>query len=209
MPQGQGFIVRLCIEDPKTGQTTVAATPFVDLPNIVLPRKAFTLNLYSDDPTKVIWQDHGWFYDTQIQFYYYEYTDHVELKCAKWKITGINRTRVTEASQEFYSLSATPFQESLLGHVRAEVQVDPNVVWRKFIQINYFITAAPEYVKDYLDSYTIAEDHSGQAITNVTNGYGLFAIIATNGRQGFGLDPVSLDSLADGRFTRQLKFVKW
>ncbi|MCX6225654.1 MAG: hypothetical protein NTV01_13040, partial [Bacteroidia bacterium] len=194
LPQGQGFIVRLCIEDPKTGQTTVAATPFVDLPNIRLPRKAFTLNLYSDDPTKIIWQDHGWVYDTQVKFYYYEYTDREVLKYVSWRITGINRTRVEGVSQEFYSYMATPFQESLLGHVRAEIQQDPDVVRRKFSHIDYFITAAPGFVKDYLETYTISADHSGQAVSNVTNGYGLFAIVATNGREGFGLDPRSLDS---------------
>ncbi|MFA5816318.1 MAG: hypothetical protein WC865_11925 [Bacteroidales bacterium] len=209
LPQGQGFIVRLCIEDPKTGQTTVAATPFVDLPNIVLPRKAFTLNLYDEEPARVIWQDHGWFYDTQVQFYYYEFTDHTELKSIKWRITGINRNQVQDISQDFYCYSATPFQESLLGHVRAEIQEDTNVVWRKFSHINYFITAAPGFVQDYQETYAISADHSGQAITNVTNGYGLFAIVATNGRQGFGLDPKSMDSLSNGRFTKHLKFVKW
>ena len=209
MPLGQGFFVRVCIEDPKTGQTTVAATPFVDLPNIVLPRKVFTLNLYESDPTKIIWQDHGWYYDTQVQFFYSEYTDHQELKSVQWRISGINRIPVLESNQDFYSYTATPFQESLLGHVRAEIREDPGVVWRKFSHINYFITAAPGYVQDYQDTYEISSDHSGQAITNVTNGYGLFAIVATNGRQGFGLDPKSLDSLCGGRYTRKLKFVRW
>jgi hypothetical protein len=83
------------------------------------------------------------------------------------------------------------------------------VVWRKFRQIKYFITAAPGFVNDYQETYAISADHSGQAISNVTNGYGIFAIVATNGREGFGLDPRSLDSLAFGRFTGKLKFVRW
>ena len=64
-------------------------------------------------------------------------------------------------------------------------------------------------MRDYRESYSITADLSGQAITNVTNGYGIFAIVAKNGRQGFGLDLQSLDSLSNGRFTKQLKFVKW
>jgi hypothetical protein len=209
MPQGQGYILRLCIEDPETGQTTVAATPFVDLPNIVLPRKAFTLNLYDKDPARIIWQDHGWFYDTQVQFYYSEYVDHEEQKFIQWRVTGISRTPAEGGVQQFYSYTATPFQESLLGHVRAGISDNPAVVWRKFRQIKYFITAAPGFVNDYQETYAISADHSGQAISNVTNGYGIFAIVATNGREGFGLDPRSLDSLAFGRFTGKLKFVRW
>ena len=206
---GQGFVVRLGIENPKTRQTTVATTPFVDMPNILLPRKAFTLNLYAKDPSRVIWQDHGWYYTTQIQFYYSEYTDHEEIKCATWRISGINRTEVLNGPLKFYVYTATPFQEGLLGHVRAQISDDPKVVWRKFREINYYITASPNFVQDYMESYSISSDHSGQAITNVTDGYGLFAIVSTNGRKGFGLDPVSQDSLANGRITKKLKFVRW
>ena len=209
VPQGQGYFVRVTIENPKTGQTTVATTPFVDMPNILIPRKAFTLNLYDRENSKIIWQDHGWFYDSQIQFYYIEFTDHEEIKSVGWRITGINRTRVEIPVMEFYSYTATPFGENLLGHVGAEIKDSPDVIWRKFSHIDYSIVAAPEFVKEYLDSYFISADHAGQPTTNVTNGNGLFALIARNGRSGFHLDFNSRDSLSRGRFTKHLKFVKW
>ncbi len=209
VPLGQGFFVRATLENPKTGQTTVATTPFVDMPNILIPRKAFTLNLYDKENSKIIWQDHGWFYDTQVTFHYIEFTDQEQAKSVSWRITGINRERVEDQVREFYSYTATPFGENLLGHVGAEIQKNTAVIWRKFSHIDYSIVAAPGFVKEYLDSYFISADHAGQPITNITNGNGLFALIARNGRTGFKLDLNSLDSLSKGRFTKHLKFVKW
>jgi len=209
LPQGQGFLLRITVEDPATGATAVAATPFVDPPNILRPRNPLILNLFDEEPTKIIWQDHGWHYELLIQFFYHEYTDQLITKSIEWPIAGINRIKIHENQLDFYQLVATPFTETLLGHVGAGIPQDEVVTWRKFDHIDFTIKAAPGFFKDYLDSYQIAADHSGQALTNVTNGYGLFAMIATNGRKGFHLDPTSLDSLANGRYTRGLKFVKW
>ena len=58
----------------------------------------------------------------------------------------------------------------------------------------------------YRSVYAISDDYHGAGYTNIKNGFGLFTTYSSTGVYGLVLGPQELDSLASGKYTRNLKF---
>ena len=211
---GQNFQIRICIENYNefTRQYTysIATSPLIDRPNILNPRYSFLLALYSEQETKLEWQDHGWFYQPSIDFYYQDFNGtHWIDKKIRMPIFQTNRIRVVYGLNEFYYFTNIPFNPDLYRRIGARIDPDEQVQARRFIKMDLVIQAVDPIVKDYIETYTNSSDQMGQPVSNIINGYGVFSVVSAAYVKGFGLDPRSMDSLSLGKYTRHLKFISW
>jgi hypothetical protein len=84
-----------------------------------------------------------------------------------------------------------------------------NTITRKFISLDLIFLKGDEYYKDYFDTYEHDGNQDVPIKGNIINGYGLFTMIRVSRYEDMTLNQESLDSLAMGKITGKLGFVRW
>lgn len=96
----------------------------------------------------------------------------------------------------------------LLAKYKMDIPLDPSVKYRLFDHIDIILITGSCVFYDYLDLQIMADDYGGGTISNVINGYGIFALKHQTSITGIRFGPISMDSLVNGRFTKDLGFIR-
>jgi len=99
--------------------------------------------------------------------------------------------------QKFYSL------------IRGGIKDNPEIEYRTFIGLDIFsYTAGAEFI-DYIKTYN-ADTDPYEALSNIfNNGIGMLATYTKDSITNLKLDQKTIDSLADGQYTKDLKFIPY
>ena len=86
------------------------------------------------------------------------------------------------------------------------IEEDANIEFRTFNNIEFSIFNADKEYYNYIN-YSDTQIDMVQKFTNIKNGIGFFSTIARTVKSGVYLKHQSLDSLANGQYTKHLKFI--
>jgi hypothetical protein len=207
----EGFQVRIIGVVGDSGEVVTAQTIYHEPPEILLPLPSHKteLTLYGQDRTRVMWVDNLGTkqYELEIRVNYINnYPDHKEPAGTTCRYYYFSK-RTPEDTEEI-TLSHIVFGDELFDDLAARVPVDTLVLYRTFTTIDFTINCYSQEILDYQESCLITADRSGRPLTNVVGGLGFFTLNITSAHKGYELDHISYDSLAFGRFTRDLGFFR-
>jgi hypothetical protein len=80
---------------------------------------------------------------------------------------------------------------------------------RKFVSLDLILYGGSTAIKTFIDSYYSENDHGYKLWNCFLNGIGLFAIKSHTSITDLNIGQVTLDSLALGQYTKELKFSRW
>ena len=202
------LVVRIWPEDEIISAQQIYITP----PEILSPRtsKQTRLSLYGGEPTRIKWVDKFGFqkYVLIIRFNYIErFINHQD--------TVTYDQEFTKDSQKTMPGSTTGnilhiFEgDMFLKKIGSSLKSSDGLVNRSFVSIDIVICCLSKAFCDYTETNAIAADRLGKPVSNIVGGMGVFTYKAQAQQKGYLMDPVSLDSLVKGQYTKLLKFVKW
>lgn len=138
-------------------------------------------------------------FDVQLFFNYVEVKNGVSVqKTAVWDMAkNIDKNEVKKNGIDF------------LGFVKSKIDEDPDAI-RIFKNIDFKVTAAADEISDYINivqaNLGITSSQEVPKYSNLSEGYGVFSNIKESINSGISLTPITMDSLRDGRFTKNLNF---
>lgn len=203
---------RLNIYNRTNGQTTSSITAALNNINVtipqVLPGSTITVPLYNAAPYKVKFSTdaEAAVYNLTIKFNYTEFpnnnpTDFV-YKSVDWSLG--NFTNTGNGGNIEVDLSG----DDLFSLIGSTIPLN-NTVNRRFSSLSFIFTSGAEPFYTYI---TVNQPPSGivQSIpdyTNIENGKGIFSSRYIKRIEGGNLDSKGLDSLKNGRYTKELRFI--
>ncbi len=174
-------------------------------PRIVSPiPTAKTFNLCDTIPYHIdFYASDQYYYDLRCKVYYYELTN----------------VRV-EKSYEFIYLNNIPTENGIHSQAILPNQFfqrfaekfpkSQEVLQREYISCDFIINKGSQSLKTFMTTYNSDNDQGYKLWNCFHNGIGLFALKSYTTRTGMKMDPRTSDSLAIGRYTKELKFIrKW
>jgi hypothetical protein len=203
---------KLNIYNRNSGNTTSSKTIVLD--NIAVqnpfpvPGSTNTIALTNSTPYKVKFyaEPDAAVYNLTVRFFYSEAPvtnpTATVLKYADWVQTDITNTANSSAIKE---LELT--QDGLYQLLQSELTVDASMV-RKFVTLHFNFTSGAETFYTYVqvNAPPTGIVQSIPDFTNIENGKGIFSSRYIKNVTGLNLDSRSLDSLFNGRFTKDLRF---
>lgn len=204
----EGFThLKMQIVSDEIPEPTLVIEKVFRKPKILQPsRFGGQLNLYSTSKwSTLIWNppSEAEYHEISFTLFYSELIDGLVIdKVIKWSFTDPileiegNKQMVLDGDRFMRNIS-----RKLSGD---DVQ---NV--KKLNTITLSFLSGSESIKDYFNSYDIAADHNGQPISNVVNGLGVVGVYTKQEVTDLELTAEGYDSLAHGRITRHLNFVKY
>jgi len=207
-----GFQIRLLVRIPGENLLLSAQQTYYSPPEILSPRipSQTRLSLYSAEVPRIKWVDKYGFprYVLVIRFNYINrFLDSEQTRM--FDIYFNEQSQVHSPDEKSGTIFHIFEGDDFLRRIANGIPADPAVINRSFESIDIIITGLTKEYCDYEETNQIASDRSGQPVTNIVGGMGLFALKVKSQRNGYLLDPSSLDSLIKGRYTKELKFVKW
>ncbi len=198
---------------PGLGQTLVSSViEYVDPPKILAPKQGLLtyMNFYPA-PVEVRFED-------PPEFVRYEL--HVRLTVFNILTTGdtvvqvvdklfTRNTENTGRPRLFSSISVNVPGDLLLTEVRQQIRSNDGVDYRMAGDFEIHLWTGSREYYDYIDLNRMADDFGGRSITNISGGAGVFGFRYLTRIDHLHLGQVTLDSLVNGRFTRNLKFKSW
>jgi hypothetical protein len=197
--------MRLVVKSPQFTEPVYGRIPLIHMPRRGYPRKPATFNLYSTLNNGVsgsIDIKEVRYASLICQFRYREFTDH-------WADRSVEFVVKKDIAPLMPGLSIRLTEENLFNRLKINIPVDTAVAIRIFKKLKFTLITTDVFFEDYYHTFVNAGDHDLTVYTNLTNGYGLFACARTARFADMDLDPVTLDSLCNGRMTKQLKFKSW
>ncbi len=180
-----------------TAQTTLIEKPRITKPNagsvLSFPEIGFATFRWLGDENSTI-------HDATLIFNYLEFEGtNFEEKSVKWTIAkNSEETEIDQEGLDFY------------GFLSSSIDANP-AKQRQFMSIDFVVTSGDQDIADYVNVVSanlgITSSQDIPTFTNLSEGYGLFSNIATSKLLGVGLSPITLDSIRDGRFTKDLNFL--
>ena len=164
---------------------------------------------YSEQPFWMEWLDTNAdnYFEIVVRMHYTDflYDDQRDM-VAEWSLTGINvnMTSFPGGDRKVYSYYFRP--ENFYAQVSTAIVKDPLVEARVCRNVDFIVKSANREMEYYRSVYAISDDYHGAGYTNIKNGFGLFTTYSSTGVYGLVLGPQELDSLASGKYTRNLKF---
>ncbi len=202
------------VEIPGQAELTESITRLKSEPKIVNPSGNFKkVYFFGEYPFYMEWTHDSpdSYFEIKVVMRYREILFSGEEREAEtfWVLKGIqvNETSLSGSSRAFYSYYFRP--ENFYSQIRAAIQPDPEVHWRKINDIDFIILTSDGAVKSYNEIDKITDDYRGASFTNITNGLGLFSSYNTKGVYNQLLGTREMDSLTDGSYTKHLNFNKW
>ena len=208
----EGFQVRLVATVGDPGQLVTAQHIYHEAPAILKPRQGrwTMISMYGDDPVTIEWNDKFGFkkYEVEIRLAYQNhFTDHAELASVSTFFYEISRNQSID--QIVKTITHYLYPSDFYRGIGVRIPDNSDVEWRSFVSFDIILHCLSKEFCDYLETSQIAADRSGQPVSNVVGGLGLFSLAISSELTGLMLDNQSIDSLADGQYTRLLGFKKW
>ncbi len=195
---------------PGYQDTVRSVTRLRTIPKLTQPRNNFMkVYFYSEEPFWMQWSDTNTenMFEILVRVHYTDflYDDKREM-VAEWVLTGIevNMTGFPGGERKVYSYYFRP--ENFYSQIRNEIKEDPEVEARVCNKLDFVVLSSNRELEYYRNIYEISDDYHGAGYTNISNGYGLFTNYSSIGIYNMGLGQTELDSLAKGRYTKDLKF---
>ena len=189
-----------------------ATVDYYDPPNFIAPKQGIrTIRDFYPNPVEVKIEDPIEFnkYELHVLFHYTEVLASGDTLQKFVDKTLIKPSENYHLERSHAVLTFFVSGDLLFAQMMMSIKPNPEVEFRVPDQIELVLyTGSPEFF-DYVDLNIMADDYGGKAITNVVNGQGVFALKYKTKVNNIFLGPITLDSLRYGRFTRDLKFVRW
>lgn len=205
--QGENMEYHLLVVIPEFDQAVFASAAIPPGPGITTNiRSGEKINLYNYfvHPKSVVVRSNPVFFtEFGIEFRYREKIS------GEWYLRSFDYSRQYQPgiSVSVDSIKLTP--EWVFRRFANEIKDNSRVTQRRFssMSVNQKLIS-PEY-GHYLNSFTYSPDLYNHLFTNIVGGKGLFAAFAADSISGILFSEQMLDSLAEGQYTRHLKFPKW
>ncbi|TSA39053.1 MAG: DUF4249 family protein [Porphyromonadaceae bacterium] len=208
----EGYTIRLIVNIPEIQAYCSANQIYHSAPQIILPRPSFQtkMNLYNGEPQQIKWEDKfgAATYQLSIQLNYTEVKDQDSIT-KSIQVSYNYQSKITKTDQNASTLVHILDGDSFLKNLAIKISKDLNVNYRIFNSFDIILISASESFKTYTESINLTADRTGLPISNMAGGTGLFSLTSKSVQSGYLLDKPSMDSLSSGRFTIQLKFIKW
>ena len=207
------LVLHLRAEIPGLAEPVKASTPLRTIPRITEPRFTFLkVYFYSEEPYWMQWMDTNEesMFEILVRMRYREFLyDEERDQTAEWVLTGVdaNVTSFPGGERKVYSYYFRP--ENFYSKIRSVIADDPEVEARVVRNVDFEILSTNREMEFYREIYEISDDYHGTGFSNIENGIGLFTTYSSAGIYGLLLGQTELDSLANGRYTRHLKFKNW
>ncbi|MDD4645744.1 MAG: hypothetical protein PHY99_07130 [Bacteroidales bacterium] len=101
------------------------------------------------------------------------------------------------------------YADYFFNKVAANIKPISDTITRKFISLDLVFLSGDKYYKDYINTYEHDGNQDIPLKSNIINGYGLFTMIREAKYEDLILSQQTLDSLAFGKITKKLRFVRW
>ena len=190
-----------------------ATVPIIPLPVSEMEQiwdKEF--NLYPTDSTH---------YTVQFEINY-KYIKHCELLC-RFRYQELSNTW-TDRSVTFtlrkdmkiyrdwsghYYATALIYPDQFFNNLTTNIRPLNDTILRRFSSMDLVFIAGDQWYKDYSETYINTGNLDAPPSGNINNGYGLFTMVRSVENRNMKATLKTLDSLADGQYTRRLGFIKW
>jgi hypothetical protein len=197
--------MRLVVRSPQFTDPVYARIPIIRMPRREYPRKPATFSLYStlnNGVSGIVDLKETKYASLICQFRYREFTDH-------WEDRSVEFVVKKDIALLMPELSIHLTEENLFNRLKLNIPDNPEVFVRLFSRLKFTLKTTDVFFEDYYHTYVNAGDHDLTVYTNLTNGYGLFACARSVRFADMDIDRVTMDSLCNGRMTKQLKFKSW
>jgi hypothetical protein len=195
---------------PGYPDTVRSASRLRTVPRLTEPRYTFMkVYFYTEEPFWMQWLDTNEesYFEILVRMHYkdFYYDDEVD-RVAEWVLTGIstNMTSFPGGERKVYSYYFRP--ENFYAQVRKTIPDDPEVEVRVCGKLDFIVLSSNREMEYFRNVFEISDDYHGAGYTNIQNGYGIFTTYSTAGIYGLELGPDEQDSLANGKYTKNLKF---
>ncbi|MDD4645745.1 MAG: hypothetical protein PHY99_07135 [Bacteroidales bacterium] len=101
------------------------------------------------------------------------------------------------------------YPDLFFNKLGANIKPVNDTIVRRFISLDLILLGADKYLVDYIDTYVNTGNLDLPPLGNINNGYGLFTMMRKSKLENMDLDLQTYDSLAQGKITKKLGFVKW
>ena len=202
----QNYTYQLVITNLKTGKIITGLTNLVSSFDIVSPGPSLKFTFTGTSTIKWYSTNNGASYQLTIRFHYTEINNITNISTSNYVDwfpiqTVSDNSNGTLLTRDF---KADPFYYNLSSHIA----VNPNVK-RIPGKVDFIFLVADNDLNTYLTinqpSNSVVQEKP--EFTNINNGIGIFASRYTNTRS-LDLSAKSLDSLGNGRYTKNLGFPK-
>ncbi len=206
------FQIRLLVRIPGENLLLSAQQTYCSPPEFLSPRVSSQtrFSLYTSEPQRIKWVDKYGFqrYILVFRFNYINRFEENE-ESESFDVSFKNESQALSPGQKPGTLLHIFEGDDFLRRLSFGIPTNPAIINRSFVSIDILLTGLTKEYCEYEETNQIATDRSGQPVTNIVGGMGLFALKVKSQLKGYLLDPPSLDSLIKGRYTKKLKFVKW
>lgn len=173
-------------------------------PEILYPIYSYKgFNLYDSIPYRLVFTSSDkLYYDLRCKFHYQEVSQAVTDRILDFSIQpNIN----TISGTKLFYVRPDNFFRRLAEAFKSETSPSE----KKFISLDLELQVGSPSLRLYLDNYNTDNDQGYKLWNCFHNGIGLFALKSYSSLANLHMDQRTLDSLAWGRYTKDLKFNRW
>jgi hypothetical protein len=199
------LVLNIKIED--TNQDVYARSILIRKPDIFTPnpdRAPYPISLYSETPFEFSWYRDSVYYEASINFNYQLLTGDNWVDTVVTIKSQFPAKRHVQNEKIIIYLIGDQFMSKLANRITNS----PDDV-RRFVSIDFFAQSADPALQHYIENVRADLDIPLVPYSNIENGMGIFALTRKASAKGYTLDYKSLDSLAFGKYTKHLNFVRW
>lgn len=159
------------------------------------PLNKRVLGFYETEPVRIIWNGVAGVCETTIRFRYLEIQD-----------SGVDTCRVDWVRKNS-DFALMPID--LLEYLNNWIPDKPEVRYRRVLGIDILVASGNGQLADYMLFKDWSIDITDRPYSNLTNAYGLIASRGRSELTDYMPNQKFLDTLANNRVTKHLRFIKW
>lgn len=198
---------------PGIPDTLLARSKLKLPPRIINPKANYQkVYFYGELPFQMEWThlSENNYFEIKVVLHFREVLEEMEREAQiEWILSGIeyNENSIPGGTNKFYAYYMRP--ETFYSQVRAHIIPDPLVKGRVARNVDFIILTSDPTIREYNRIGNLSDDYHGASFSNVENGLGIFTNFNTSGVYALRLGQRELDSLANGMYTKHLKFKNW
>lgn len=198
--------LRLVIKIPDIEEPAYAMiTPWLASPHITYPVYSYKVfNLCDTIPYYLeFYGSSSFYYDLRTKFRFTENTDSSQDRTINF---GIKQNLKVASGKNRLEISPDLFFRQLASFFPNS---SDNVVSRSFTSLDIELHVGSESFKTFIETYYVDNDKGYTLWNSFHGGIGLFALKQKTVLADLKMDQRTKDSLANGQYTKHLKFSKW